>query len=325
MTSMPALHNRYRFIDRAPAVTDARKDLLSSLGEPQKRVSPRYFYDHTGSALFEEITRQPEYYPTRTERALLRTHAAEIAAALPERCMLIEPGAGSCEKVRLLLDALRPACYVPTDIAGAFLCESADQLCLEYPWLPVTAVAADFSQFGAIDQAVPAQRRVVFYPGSTLGNFSPQAAAGFLARIRALLGDGGHLLVGVDMHKDAAVLNDAYNDRAGVTARFNLNVLTHINRVADADFDTEQFEHLAFYNEAERRIEMHLRSRSAHGVRCAGQQLQFSEGETIHTECSYKYTRESFERLTQQAGLAVRQQWQDQRGWFSLFLCQPAQ
>jgi dimethylhistidine N-methyltransferase len=324
MNSMPALRNRYRFIDRAPAVSDACSDILAGLSQPRKCISPRFFYDDTGSALFEEITRQPEYYPTRTERQLLHAHAGDIAAALPSDCTLLEPGAGSCEKVRLLLDDIRPACYVPMDIAGGFLCQAADSLCREYPWLPVTAIAAEFNQFSAVDEAVPARNRVVFYPGSTLGNFSPQAATTFLSGIRTVLGEDGHLLIGVDMHKDADVLNAAYNDRAGITARFNLNALAHINRVAQADFDLDDFEHLAFYNGDQRRIEMHLRCRRAHRARCAGQHLDFAAGETIHTEYSHKYTVASFKQLVKEAGLAVTRQWQDDKGWFSVFLCQPA-
>lgn len=323
MNGMPALESRYRFIDRAPTASDVRGDILAGLSQAQKQISPRFFYDDTGSALFEEITRQPEYYPTRTERQLLETHAGDIAAALPRQCTLLEPGAGSCEKVRLLLDAIRPACYVPMDIAGGFLCQAADRLCQEYPWLPVTAIAAEFNQFQAVDDALADGRRVVFYPGSTLGNFPPGAAAAFLADICALLGEEGSLLVGVDMHKDADVLNAAYNDSAGVTARFNLNALNHINRVAEADFDPGNFEHLAFYNEESRRIEMHLRCQRKHSVRCAGKQLRFDAGETIHTECSHKYTVASFTSLVEQAGMQVSRQWQDDRGWFSVFLCRP--
>ena len=324
MSSQPIAPRRYQFIDQAPASSDCRSQILAGLKKAPKEISPRFFYDDTGSALFEEITCQPEYYPTRTERELLQQHAGDIADNLPDGCTLVEPGAGSCEKVRLLLDALRPARYVPVDIAGGFLCDAAESLCQDFPWLPVTAIAADFTEVADISAQLPRQGRVVFYPGSTLGNFTPNDALAFLSSVRALLDDSGYLLIGVDRHKDSEVLDAAYNDRAGVTARFNLNALVHVNRLADADFDQQDFEHVAFYNEQRRRIEMHLRCRRGHSVTCGGEPVPFEAGETILTELSHKYTPEAFETLAGRAGLEVRQHWQDPKQWFSLFLCAPA-
>jgi dimethylhistidine N-methyltransferase len=301
-----------------PAPGDSRGELLASLALEQKLINPKYFYDERGSQLFERITRLPEYYPTRTEIDILSRHREAISEYCEAGCILIEPGSGSCEKVRLLLDELRPSAYVPVDISTGMLHRAARQLGREYPWLNVHAVCADFNQSWTFTEELREGKRVVFYPGSTIGNLEPQAAADFLARVRDMVGDGGGALVGVDLHKSSERLNAAYNDAEGVTAEFNLNVLERVNDLLDAEFDPENFRHLAFYNREQQRIEMHLVSERAQSVRCNGSYIAFTEGESIHTESSYKYTVEGFARLAARAGLALQRSWLDEDELFSV-------
>lgn len=318
--SSPQKQARFHYQDLGPASSNSRDEILSGLRDVRKRISPKYFYDDTGSALFEEITRQPEYYPTRTERRILEDHAGDMATAIGTGTVLMEPGAGSCEKVRLLLDALKPSAYVPIDIAGEFLQRSAGSLQSQFPWLRIAALRADFAAMPSMPADLPAGPRTLFYPGSTLGNFSPLQATGFLRHARRLVGSEGKLLIGIDLHKDAAILNRAYNDSAGVTARFNLNILHHLNRVLPADFQPQQFRHIAFYNDDCQRIEMYLESLTEQTVSAAGEHIQFAAGERIHTEISCKYSLASFTALATAAGLNVRQCWQDRENLFAVFL-----
>ena len=318
--SSPQKQARFHYQDLGPASSNSRDEILTGLRDVRKRISPKYFYDDTGSALFEEITRQPEYYPTRTERRILEDHAGDMAAAIGTGTVLMEPGAGSCEKVRLLLDALKPSAYVPIDIAGEFLQRSAGSLQSEFPWLRIAALRADFAAMPSMPADLPAGPRTLFYPGSTLGNFSPLQATGFLRHARRLVGSEGKLLIGIDLHKDAAILNRAYNDSAGVTARFNLNILHHLNRVLPADFQPQQFRHIAFYNDDCQRIEMHLESLKEQTVSAAGERIHFAAGERIHTEISCKYSLAGFTALATAAGLNVRQCWQDRDNLFAVFL-----
>ena len=318
--SNPQKQSRFHYQDLGPASSNSRQEVLAGLRETRKRISPKFFYDDTGSQLFEEITAQPEYYPTRTERRILRQHAADMAAAIGVGTILMEPGAGSCEKVRLLLDTLKPAVYVPIDIAGDFLQRSASALQRDYPWLRVAALRADFADLPSLPADLPTRPRTLFYPGSTLGNFSPLQAAGFLRHARRLVGPDGKLLIGIDLHKDSAILNRAYNDNAGVTARFNLNILQHLNRILPADFQPQQFRHIAFYNDACQRIEMYLESMTEQTVTAARERLQFAAGERIHTEISCKYSLASFAALAASAGLNVRECWRDNDDLFAVFL-----
>lgn len=318
--SSPQKQARFHYQDLGPASSNSRDEILAGLGEAHKRISPKYFYDDTGSALFEEITRQPEYYPTRTERRILGEHAAEMAAAIGTGTVLMEPGAGSCEKVRLLLDAFKPAAYVPIDIAGEFLQRSASRLQQEFPWLRIAALRADFAAMPSLPADLTADPRTLFYPGSTLGNFSPLQATSFLRHAKRLVGTGGKLLIGVDLDKDSTTLNRAYNDSAGVTARFNLNILNHLNRILPADFQPSQFSHVAFYNRDCHRIEMHLESRTDQTVSAAGSTIHFTAGERIHTEISCKYSVESFTALAAAADLNVRECWRDNDNLFAVFL-----
>jgi dimethylhistidine N-methyltransferase len=307
-----------QFYDAQPAPGDGRSELLAGLQRAQKSVNPKWFYDAAGSELFEQITALPEYYPTRTEVGILRDNRQAIAAHCGSGCVFIEPGSGSSEKARLLLDALRPKAYVPLDISADFLRESAEQLGQEYPWLQVNAVCADFNQGWPFPDDLPEGKRVVFYPGSTIGNLEPEAAATFLRRVRQVIGDDGGLLIGVDLHKSSERLHAAYNDASGVTARFNLNLLSRLNDLLDADFDQALFRHKAHYNTREQRIEMHLVSEQAHSVRCNGGHIDFTAGETIHTENSYKYTADGFATLAASAGLALEESWFDDERLFSV-------
>ncbi|HCD56629.1 L-histidine N(alpha)-methyltransferase [Haliea sp.] len=301
-----------------PAQTESRAELLAGLQLPQKRVDPKYFYDVRGSELFEQITQQPEYYPTRTEKGILDRYATEIAACCGAGCVLIEPGSGNSEKVRLLLKALRPAAYVPVDISSEFLYATAVKLGGEYPWLKVHAVCADFGSPWQEQVQLPVGRRVVFYPGSTIGNMEPSQAQAFLSGLRRWLGRDGGILIGVDLHKSAALLNAAYNDSRGVTAQFNLNILNALNRQADGNFRQDAFSHRAFYNSELKRIEMHLVSNEAQTVAVNGRSIHFRQGETLHTENSYKYSLQHFSALSESAGFALEKSWLDADELFSV-------
>jgi dimethylhistidine N-methyltransferase len=306
------------FEDLQPARTASRAELLAGLRMEQKRVDPKYFYDARGSELFEQITRQQEYYPTRTEKAILSSYAEEIADYCGVDCVLVEPGSGNSEKVRLLLNAVRPAAYVPVDISAEFLREAAVKLGLEFPWLKIHAICTDFAGQWQTHTTLPAGRRVVFYPGSTIGNMEPRDAREFLSGLRQWIGGDGGILIGVDLHKSEQLLNAAYNDSSGVTAAFNLNILNALNRMLDSDFNERAFSHRAFYNSALKRIEMHLVSKEAQTVGLNGSSINFDKGETLHTENSYKYTLEDFSRLSEAAGLVLEKSWLDENKLFSI-------
>ena len=293
-------------------------DVLIGLSRPQKRLPSKYFYDAVGSQLFDRITELAEYYPTRTELAIMRAHSAVMAAMCGPRCLLIELGAGSLVKVRLLLDRLdRPAGYVPVDVSGDHLRAAARALDAEYPALGVYPVVADFTKpFEA--PPVPAARRVVYFPGSTIGNFDPHDADALLHRIGKFVGPGGGLLLGVDLRKDPAVLEPAYNDALGVTAAFNRNLLVRVNRELGADFDPAGFRHRAFYNRERSRIEMHLVSTTEQQVRVCGRTFAFRAGESIHTENSYKYDLADLAHRAAENGLRLDETWTDANRHFAV-------
>lgn len=316
--------SRVVFRDEHPDLGGGREEILAGLQLPQKSVNPKWFYDHRGSELFDQITRLPEYYPTRTESMILKDNCDSIARICGADSVFIEPGSGSSEKVRILLDALKPDVYVPVDISAEFLRQSAEALGGEYPWLDIFAVCADFNAGWEFLEELPVSPRVVFYPGSTIGNLEPVLAQQFLSGIRDVMGRDGGVLIGVDTHKATDRLNAAYNDSAGVTAAFNLNVLRRMNELLDAQFDEASFSHRAFYNEDLRRIEMHLVSNCAQQVACAGTTIGFERGETIHTECSYKYSLDDFTALADSAGLQIAQTWQDDEALFSVHYLRPA-
>jgi dimethylhistidine N-methyltransferase len=306
--------------DRGPDRAQLRDEAWAGLSAPRKTLPCKWFYDARGSALFERICELPEYYPTRTELGILERHAGEMAERIGPRSLLVEYGSGSSRKTRLLLDRLEaPAGYVPIDISRAALAASARALAAAYPALEVLPVCADYGAPLELPapRTAPA-RRAVFFPGSTIGNFTPPEAGRFLARMARVAGDGGGVLIGADLRKDPAVLEAAYDDAAGVTAAFNRNLLARLNREAGADFPLERFQHRSVWNEAAGRVEMHLVSLDAREVTVAGRRFRFAEGETIHTENSYKYTLAGFAEIAAGAGLRVRRVWTDPRGWFSV-------
>ena len=313
----------------APASATAQLDrlqaeLLAGLRMPQKQLSPMWFYDEYGSQLFERICRLPEYYLTRTELSIMHRYADDMARHIGPSASLIEPGAGSSEKTRLLLDRLQsPSSYVPIDISRDFLLESAKALAHDYPALRIVPVCADFT--GPFDLPVQvswAQRRVVYFPGSTIGNFGPDAAQRMLSTMRSIIGRQGAILIGIDLEKDPEVLFHAYNDAEGVTAQFNLNALRHINRKLGANFDLTAFEHRAIWVAEHGRIEMHLISRRDQTVRIGTQQIEFRHGESLCTEYSHKYTLERFAAMASKSDLTVAQVWMDEQHWFSVQLLQ---
>lgn len=311
----PALARQYHLDDATSAFAG---DVIADLAKHPKKLSPKYFYDARGSELFEQITVLPEYYPTRTELSILRDRAAEIAAIIPQGAALVEFGAGATTKVRLLLERCKFAAYVPVDISGDFLKAQAEGLRKDFPDLAVYPVAADFTAPFELPAAISDLPKVGFFPGSTLGNFEPQEAAAFLRTARKILGEGAQMIIGVDLEKDERTLYDAYNDKAGVTARFNLNVLERINRELGGNFDLSGFMHRSIYNRDRHRIEMHLISRRAQSVRVLGHSFSFRPGESIHTENSYKYSLERFAELARSSGWQVSQSWTDKARMFSV-------
>ena len=296
------------------------QDVLSGLRRAPKRLSASYLYDQRGSELFEAICELPEYYPTRTETGILARHAQEMAACIGERALLLELGSGSSRKTRLLLDALsQPAAYVPVDISRTHLLDAAQAVQAAYPSLEVLPVCADFTQPFALPRPrCPSSRVVVFFPGSTLGNFDEPQAIRLLEGMRRVAGRGGGLLVGVDLVKDRKILESAYNDAAGVTAEFNRNLLVRLNRELAADFDVRFFRHEAVWMPAASRIEMHLVSARAQTVHVAGERVRFAAGERLVTEHCHKYTAESFSRQAGAAGWIARRLWCDPLAWFGL-------
>ena len=316
------------FLDLRPPVADAAREVAASLSAARPTLDPKYFYDERGSSLFDAITRTPEYYPTRTEAALLREHAAGMAAQLGDDLVIAEPGAGGCEKVRILLDQWRPYGYMPLEISRECLLDASRALAGEYPGMRFDAVCADYSQALDFPADLPGYPsgvpRLVFFPGSTIGNFEPAARADFLAGLRRLAGDDGYLLIGADLQKDPARLNAAYNDSAGHTAAFNLNALAHLNARLECGFDVAAFEHRAFYNEALGRIEMHLECKKAQTIQVNGDTIELAPGSRIHTENSYKFTVETFTRELSDAGFAPLSSWVDDEGLFSIHLARAA-
>ena len=305
-------------LDLAPRGEDPRPRILAGLQQQPPAVAPEFFYDDRGSELFRRITELPEYYPPRAEAAIFRQYADDIAAAVGRHRVVVEPGAGECAKVRHLMTALTPAAYVPLDVAGDFLFRNAGILAREYPALPILAARADFGQLEALAAHLPEGPRLFFYPGSTLGNLTPDEAVAFLTRLRVLMGPAGTLLLGLDRHKDRATLEAAYNDAEGVTAEFNRNLLRHLNRILPADFDPDAYRHLAFYNEAAFRIEMHLESLRDQTVKCGTLTLHFPVGARIHTENSFKYTDEGLQALLRRAGLQLKHSWHDDGAVFGV-------
>jgi L-histidine Nalpha-methyltransferase len=310
---VPSKPSSVSFVDLRPSSETFLADVIAGLSAPSKCLPPKYFYDARGCRLFEAICELPEYYLTRTEISLMRERAAEMADALGPGCALIEIGCGNSEKTRLLLETLRPPLFVPVDIARDQLEASCDTLSRAFPGMRIVAVRADFSMPLTLPDLGPAgvRRKAVYFPGSTIGNFTREEAKDFLVRAADLVGAGGAMLVGVDLKNPPEKLNAAYNDALGVTAEFNLNLLARINRELDADFDLGKFRHYAFYNAGMGRIEMHLISMVKQTIRVEGRCFDFAEGESIHTENSCKYSVDEFQALARSAGFAEARTWTD--------------
>lgn len=300
-------------------------DVVAGLSATPKRLPPKYFYDSAGSELFEKITELPEYYPTRTEIGILNERAKDIAELIPKGAALIEFGSGASTKTRLLLDAApQIAVYVPIDISPTALDEAAQALRADYPEVAVAPLVDDFTRAIQLPQDAAGRPVAGFFPGSTIGNFTPKEAIAFLANARALLGDGSVFIVGCDLVKDPGVLVAAYDDAAGVTAAFNMNLLTRMNRELGADFDLAAFRHLSRWNATEQRIEMHLESLRRQTVEVAGKMFAFAEGETIHTENAYKFTLAGIEGLAAAAGWSLERAWRSEEPAFAVVLLRAA-
>ncbi|MBA4766654.1 MAG: L-histidine N(alpha)-methyltransferase [Porphyrobacter sp.] len=299
-----------------------RADVLAGLAEPQKAVPARWFYDDSGSQLFEDITQLPEYYPTRAETEILSTRAAEIAGLIGEGRTVVEFGSGSSVKTPLLLSACQPSAYVPLDIAGDFLRASSAVLAEKFPGLPVLPVEADFMRRVELPAEVADLPKLGFFPGSTIGNMIARTGTDLLRTMRATLGEGAMLLIGMDLVKDEGVLLAAYDDAAGVTAAFNLNLLARINRELEGDIPVDAFAHEARWNDAFARIEMHLVARRDVSFAVSGQRFAMRSGESIHTENSHKFTKRSGQMLLAAAGWEPLARWTDEGKRFSLVLAE---
>ncbi|MBX3619592.1 MAG: L-histidine N(alpha)-methyltransferase [Rhizobacter sp.] len=304
-------------------MVDAEHEITHGLLQSRAALSPKYFYDARGSQIFEQITRLPEYYPTRTERAILERHLPEIARRVGRGRIVIEPGAGNCEKGGQLCRAIGASRFVAVDISGEFLQQAVARLQAEMPALQVEAVAADLTGALQLPEALPRAHRLVYYPGSSIGNFDRPQALDLLVRMRGLVEADGALLIGVDLRKDVAVLEAAYDDAAGVTAAFNLNALSHVNRLIGSDFKPQEWRHRAFFNDEASRIEMHLEALTDCHVSWRGGGRRFARGERIHTENSYKYDIEGFARLLHAAGFHHSVAWTDDRRWYAVVLATP--
>jgi dimethylhistidine N-methyltransferase len=306
--------------DFKPGLESFLAEVLIGLRKPQKELPSKYFYDQRGSQLFERICGLKEYYITRTEASIMQAHIEEMVELVGPRVLVIEHGCGNCEKVRFLMDHLHdPVAFIPIDISQEQLLQVAKELDSVYPQLQVLPVCADYTS--SFELPVPKQeskRTVVYFPGSTISNFDPIPAKHFLEHIAGLCGSGGALLIGVDLKKDPAVLHNAYNDREGLTAAFNLNLLARINRELGCDFQLDGFEHYAFYNPRESRVEMHLVSKKGQVVHIEGKTISFAKGESIWTENSYKYNLDEFEQMAAAAGFRVERVWVDEQQWFSV-------
>lgn len=301
-----------------PASHGVRAELQAGLSAPQASISPKFLYDEMGSRLFDAICLLPEYYVTRSEAKIFARNLDQIAASLGPDVCLIEPGAGNCRKAAQMFARLAPRQYVALDISAQYLQEAVQQLRQSHPQVEIFAVGMDFSAEFDLPPQVQDEKRVFFYPGSSIGNFDPEQAVALLQRMRSACGEDGGLLIGVDLIKSRALLDAAYADALGLTAAFNLNMLRNVNHHLDADFDLADWEHKAFFNRDLQRVEMHLQARQALLVQWPGGSRRFERGETIHTENSYKYTVPDFDKLLSRAGFESKQVWQDEDGWFAL-------
>jgi len=311
-----------RFYDLHPPESNMLAEVLAGLTNMPRTISPKYFYDRRGSELFEAITETPEYYPTRTELALLQRYGEEMADLIGRACLLVELGSGSSRKIRLLLGALQPAAYMPVDISRDYLLASAKALAADFPKMQVHATCADYSGGLTLPWGPAGMPRAAFFPGSSIGNFEPEQAKVLLQHVAQTLSSGGKLLIGVDLQKSQAILDSAYNDSQGLTAAFNLNLLARFNRELGADFNLDDFRHHAFYNAAAGRVEMYLISMATQQVHIGNHCINFLRGDGIHTENSYKYTIEGFQQIAADAGFTPLKVWTDEEELFSVHCLQ---
>ena len=310
----------FEFYDHKPDTSAVLDEVLTGLKQRPRTISPKFFYDEHGSRLFEAITELPEYYPTRTELSVFDACLPAIADVLGTGWCLVEYGAGSTKKVRKLLEVLKPAAYLPVDISTDHLRDQSRDLHRDFPGLEVYPTGADFTTAFELPEVVDGLTKVGFFPGSSIGNFEPSGASAFLRNVSVTLGAGGYLIVGIDRKKDTQVLEAAYNDAAGVTAEFNLNLLNHLNHLLGADFDVDAFAHRAHYNDELGCIQMFLESRIEQSVHLAGHTIDLTAGERIHTENSYKYHLDDFTQLAADSGFDTVQAWSDARDYFSVVL-----
>ncbi|MCB0280325.1 MAG: L-histidine N(alpha)-methyltransferase [Calditrichaeota bacterium] len=308
-----------KLLDLQPKLSSFKEEVINGLNAYPKYLSPKFFYDEEGSKLFELICQLDEYYPTRTEIGIIEDNMDEIAAFIGKKPTIIEFGSGASEKIRHIVDQIdQHAVYMAIDISKEFLIESANNLSEQYPHIDVYAICADFTKRIKLPQFSDQTHRVAFFPGSTIGNFDPPDALSFMKNSRGLLETGDGFLIGIDLHKKTELLEPAYNDAEGVTAQFNLNILNRMNSELDMDFNPDTFEHLAFYNQRFKRIEMHLRSKIDQVVSLEDYSFEFSENETIHTESSYKYTDKMMNELFRRSGFVLAKSWRDKDNLFSV-------
>jgi dimethylhistidine N-methyltransferase len=314
------MSDKLTFHDHKPRTLSLQHAVVKGLSLQQKAIAPKFFYDQRGSELFEMICEQPEYYPPTIEQDILINNSEEIAELTGTGRVLVEPGAGSAAKVRILLDSLQPSAYVPMDISFDHLKLAAYELSNAYPWLPVHATCVDYTHSLPIPDIVPRGPKLLFFPGSSIGNFEQQEVGLFLTMIREAVGEEGMLLIGVDTKKNESILNAAYNDEAGFTAEFNLNLLHRMRDELGVDCDPNKFDHKAFYNSEEGRIEMYLISKEKQILKLNEKSFELAKGEAVHTENSYKYTTEEFLQLTTEHGFKDVCHWVDKKGLFSIYL-----
>ena len=303
--------------------TSMLAEVVEGLSREQKSLPSKFFYDEKGSKLFDKITELEEYYPTRTERRILEDNVNEIAQFLGDKVLLIEPGSGSSSKTKILLGNMdNICCYIPMDISGEYLNKVAEQLRKEFPNISILPLSADYTEPFQLPESSPDARKVVFYPGSTIGNFKLEKVEQFLKVIHDIIGKDGAVLIGADLKKEVSVLEAAYNDSKGITAAFNKNIFDHLNSEIDTDFNSDLFEHKSIWNEEKRRIEMHLFVKEDHSVKINGDIIEFEEGESVHTESSHKYTKEEFAEMVSD-WFEVKKVWTDEKDYFSVQYLEP--
>ncbi len=329
MTTMQAIEKTVRktsgsisLLDLKPPVADQTAEIIEGLTQTPRKISPKYFYDHKGSTLFDAITELEEYYLTRTEMGIMAKYAKDIADTIGQHKIIIEPGSGSAEKIRLLLPDLKPKCYVPIEISSDYMLTVAQNIREAFPELNMLCVKADYTHQLPTKRQLPEGEKVAFFPGSTIGNFTPDQAKAFLRSVKAMVDHSGGLLIGVDLKKSVPTIESAYNDKQGVTAEFNKNMLTHVNRLTGSNFEVSNWAHLAEYDHDEGCINMHLVSRQTQKVNLSNHSFEFAHNDTIHTESCYKFSLQDCERLFNGAGFSVVNYWTDVNGLFAIIYCQ---